>query len=48
MERLEGVLLGLLASVLVAGLWPTFPLAEAVVPQPTPPPPPALPGEMDV
>jgi hypothetical protein len=46
-QRLEGVLLGLLASVLVAGLWPRFPLADQPAPAP-PPPPPALPGEMDV
>jgi uncharacterized membrane protein YccC len=46
-QRLEGVLLGLLASVLVAGLWPRFPLAEQPAPVP-PPPPPQFPGEMDV
>ena len=43
-ERLAGVLLGLLASVVVAVLWPCFPLAE----RPVPMPPPAFPGEMDV
>ena len=47
-QRLEGVLLGLLASVLVAGLWPRFPLAAPPAPAPPPPPPPAFPGEMDV
>jgi uncharacterized membrane protein YccC len=46
-QRLEGVLVGLAASVLVAGLWPRFPLADEATPAP-PPPPPALPGEMDV
>ncbi len=48
LQRLEGVLLGLAASVIVAGLWPRFPLAAA---PPLPPPVPApasLPGEMDV
>jgi hypothetical protein len=45
-QRLEGVLLGLLASVLVAGLWPRFPLAGQ--PAPVPPPPPEFPGEMEV
>jgi uncharacterized membrane protein YccC len=44
-QRLEGVLLGLVASVAVAGLWPRFPLAERVAPVP---PPPDFPGEMDV
>jgi uncharacterized membrane protein YccC len=43
-QRLEGVLLGLAASVLVAGVWPRFPLAEV----PAPAPPPDLPGEMEV
>jgi uncharacterized membrane protein YccC len=43
-QRLEGILLGLVTSVVVAGLWPRFPLADkAAVP-----PPPALPGEMDM
>ncbi len=43
-QRLAGVLLGIFASVLVAGLWPRFPLAKEA-----PAPPPAvLPGEMDV
>ncbi len=41
-QRLEGILLGLAASVLVAGLWPRFPLTAP------PPPPPAVPGEMEV
>jgi hypothetical protein len=45
-QRLEGVLIGLLASVLVAGLWPRFPLADRAAP--VPPPPPDIPGEMDV
>jgi p-hydroxybenzoic acid efflux pump subunit AaeB len=45
-ERLGGIVLGLGASIVVAGLWPRFPLAES------PPMPPAsavaIPGEMDV
>jgi hypothetical protein len=45
-ERLEGILLGLGASIVVAGLWPRFPLAETLPERP--PPPTALPGEMDV
>jgi uncharacterized membrane protein YccC len=44
-ERLEGIVLGLGASILVAGLWPRFPLAEVHA---TPVPPTAIPGEMDV
>jgi uncharacterized membrane protein YccC len=44
-QRLEGILLGLAASVAVAGLWPRFPLTDA---PPAPPPPTAIPGEMDV
>jgi hypothetical protein len=47
-QRLEGVVLGLAASVLVAGLWPRYPLADKAAPVPPPPPPPAFPGEMDV
>jgi uncharacterized membrane protein YccC len=48
-QRLEGVLLGLLASVLVAGLWFGFPVADEVAPEPPPPPPPPVfPGEIDV
>jgi uncharacterized membrane protein YccC len=43
-QRLEGILLGLVASVVVAGLWPRFPLADRVAPAP----PPVFPGEMDV
>jgi uncharacterized membrane protein YccC len=43
--RLEGVLVGMAASVVVGGLWLTFPLAEA---PPPPPPPNEIPGEMDV
>ena len=46
-QRLEGVLLGLVASVGVASLWPRFPLAKEPVPVP-PPPPPVFPGEVDV
>jgi hypothetical protein len=42
--RLEGILLGLAASVVVAGLWPRFPLAERAAPAL----PPTFPGEMDV
>jgi hypothetical protein len=29
-QRLEGILLGLVASLVVAGLWPHFPLADRV------------------
>ncbi len=50
-QRLEGVLVGLISSVVVAGLWPLFPLAEmpaAALPPPPPPPAPAVPGEIDV
>ena len=36
-------LLGLVASVVVAGLWPRFPLADRVAAVP----PPAFPGEID-
>src|SRR5262249_17982054 len=43
-QRLAGVLLGLVASVVVAGLWPRFPLADQTIPVP----PPIFPGEMDV
>jgi p-hydroxybenzoic acid efflux pump subunit AaeB len=43
LQRLEGILLGLVASVVVAGLWPRFPLAD----RPAPAPPPDFPGEMD-
>ena len=43
-QRLEGILLGLVASVAVAVLWPSFPLTE----KPAPDPPPSFPGEMDV
>ena len=45
-ERLGGILLGLGASIVVAGLWPRFPLAEPLPERPTSPP--AMPGEMDV
>lgn len=44
-QRLEGILLGLAASIAVAGLWPRFPRADEAGPVP-PPPPPAFPGEM--
>jgi uncharacterized membrane protein YccC len=43
-QRLEGILLGLVAAVVVASVWPRFPLGA---PAPAPPPP-AAPGEMDV
>jgi hypothetical protein len=42
-QRLEGILLGLVASAVVAGLWPRFRLADTVAPVP----PPVFPGEMD-
>jgi uncharacterized membrane protein YccC len=42
-QRLEGIVLGLMASVVVAVLWPRFPLAEKTVPEPVP----AFPGEME-
>ena len=42
LQRLGGILLGLAASVAVAGLWPHFPLAEKPAPVPN------LPGEMEV
>jgi uncharacterized membrane protein YccC len=42
LQRLGGILLGLVASVAVAGLWPRFPLAEKPAPVPD------LPGEMEV
>jgi Fusaric acid resistance protein family len=45
-QRLEGILLGLAASIIVGGLWLYFPLAGAAASAP-PPPPPAFPGEMD-
>jgi uncharacterized membrane protein YccC len=44
-QRLEGILLGLAASVVVAVLWPRFPLADEAAPVP---PPPNFPGKMDV
>jgi uncharacterized membrane protein YccC len=44
-QRLEGVLLGLTASVVVAGLWSRFPLVETAAPAPATP---NFPGEMDV
>jgi uncharacterized membrane protein YccC len=43
-QRLEGVVLGLVASVVVAVLWPRFPLRDEAAPVP----PPNIPGEMDV
>jgi hypothetical protein len=43
-QRLEGIQLGLVASVVVAGLWPRFPVADRVASAP----PPAFPREMDV
>ena len=43
-QRIEGILLGLVASVVVAGLWPRFPLADRVAPVP----PPDFPGELEV
>jgi len=35
-ERLEGVLLGLAASIVVACLWPRFPFEEKVYTSPAP------------
>jgi uncharacterized membrane protein YccC len=46
-QRLEGILLGLAASIVVAGLWPRFPTRDTTVALP-PPPAPAAPGEMEV
>jgi hypothetical protein len=46
-ERLEGILLGLAASIIVASLWPRFPVAGKK-PQTPPPPVPAVVGELDV
>src|SRR5262245_28312129 len=43
-QRIEGILLGLLASIVVAGLWPGFRLADKVAPIQ----PPAFRGEMDM
>jgi Fusaric acid resistance protein family len=45
-QRLEGILIGLLASIAVASLWPRFP-AAATPAAVSPPPPPAMPGEID-
>jgi hypothetical protein len=42
-QRLEGIVLGLLASVVVAVLWPWFPLTE----KPAPVTQPNFPGEID-
>jgi Fusaric acid resistance protein family len=48
-QRFEGIVLGLVASIVVAGLWPFFPLSEPTpVSAPPPPPVPAMPGEIDV
>jgi fusaric acid resistance family protein len=46
-ERLEGILVGLIASIIVASLWLRFPVAGET-PQTPPPPAPALVGEIDV
>jgi hypothetical protein len=43
-ERLEGIFLGLAASVTVAVFWPRFPLMDRAAAVP----PPVMPGEMDV
>jgi hypothetical protein len=43
-QRLEGILLGLIASVVVAGLWPRFPVSD----KPAALSPPQFPGEMNV
>jgi len=43
-QRLEGILLGLAVSIVVAGLWPRFPLAD----RPAPAAAPDFPGEMEV
>jgi uncharacterized membrane protein YccC len=42
-QRLEGILVGLVASVVVAGLWPRFLLTDRVATAPTP----VFPGEME-
>jgi hypothetical protein len=48
-QRLEGILLGLSASILVAGVWPGYPVTSPPAAAPPPPPPsPAMPGEMDM
>jgi hypothetical protein len=44
-QRLEGVVLGLAASILVAGVWPLYPHAGAVASVPVSPP--VIPAEMD-
>jgi hypothetical protein len=44
-QRLEGILLGLVTSIVVAGVWPRFPLADKAAPVL---PPPNFPGEVDV
>ena len=43
-QRLEGILLGLVVSVVVATLWPRFPLADRAAPAP----PPDFPGEIEM
>jgi uncharacterized membrane protein YccC len=43
-QRLEGILLGLIATIVVAGLWPNFPVADKTVALP----PPEFPGEVEV
>ncbi len=43
-QRFEGIILGLVASILVAGIWPSFPTGESKPALP-PPPVPAMPGE---
>jgi uncharacterized membrane protein YgaE (UPF0421/DUF939 family) len=48
MERLEGILLGLVASIVVASQWPRFPQASVPAATPPPPPAPAMPGEIHV
>lgn len=43
-QRLEGILLGIVASIVVAGLWPRFPFTSRPVLAPLP----RFPGEMDM
>jgi uncharacterized membrane protein YccC len=45
--RFEGIVLGLAASIVVAGLWPSFP-TDKPAPAPLPPPVPAFPVEHEV
>lgn len=42
-QRIEGIIIGLVASIVVAGFWPRFPVGERTVP-----PVPKLPGEVQV